>query len=473
MSKTSSPLSFLEKNFSNYINELKALVRIPSISFDGFDPKTVQDSAKAVQKLLEKTKLKNIETINIKGTHPYVYGEWIQDPNLPTVLLYAHHDVQPVGREELWKTPPFEPTEVDSETGKRLFGRGTADDKAGILIHVAAIDSYLQTVGKLPVNIKVIIEGEEECGSTHLEEFLELYKEKLHSDIILLTDTANFDCGIPSLTIALRGMIVLNLELRSLNKTIHSGMWGGSVPDPVMALSKVLASLTDENGEIAVPSIRELFPKISPKLKEQLDHLPLDEKRFRDQSGLISSAKLFHDKNKSAWERIWYQPSLTVNALQASSKEQAGNIVCDTAWTRISVRIPPQMDANKVQTELLNFIKKQIPWGLELTVNIETAVNPWNTDPFNEKNKAPFKAASQALKEGFENNVVFMGCGGTIPFVKPFSNAFDGAPVLMIGVEDPYTNAHGENESLLLDDFYKACKSEIILLEKLAKAYKN
>ena len=461
----------LVENQTRDLDDLKRLARIPSVSFPGFPQEKVRESAQAVAALLKERGLENVELLELPGAHPYVYGDWLHGgPEAPTVLLYAHHDVQPPGREEVWETEPFTPTEKESPQGLRLYGRGTADDKAGVIVHTSAISAYLETVGKLPINVKVLIEGEEEIGSGHLLEFLKKYREKLDANVLVLTDTLNFDCGVPSLTVALRGVVGIEVELKSLTKTVHSGMWGGPVPDPAMGLSKLLAGLVDDNGVIQIPEILQDIPTIPPESRRDLEQLPFDEKKFRDQCGMLESTRLIQ-ANTSPYELLWYRPSMNINAIEVNSRDQAGNVINDSAWAKITLRVPPGMDPHRVQNAVVNHLRTHTLWGLEINIKTEEAAGGWSTNPRDGKQAWAFEAGVSALETGYGKGAVFMGCGGTIPFVEPFAQALGGAPALMIGVEDPHTNAHGENESLLIEDFKKACHSQVCLFQELAERF--
>ena len=467
MSNIEKVATHLNENFDKYLEDLRTMVRIPSVSFQGFEASEVRRSAEAVAKLLKERGLENVRTLEIPGAHPYVYGERLKAPGKPTVLLYAHHDVQPPGREELWKTPPFEPTMKEGPGGMRMFARGAADDKAGIFVHTASIASFLATVGELPVNVKVVIEGEEECGSAHLSQFLNTYRKQLDADILILTDAGNFDCGVPALTVALRGMIGVQIEVRGLNKTVHSGMWGGPIPDPAMALNKILARLVDDQGKIAIPGVREQMTPLTKAEEENLRKIPFNEAEFRLQSGMLPKTQ-FLKEGPNPMGQVWRYPSLTVNAIQASSRKQAGNIINDTAWARFTIRLVAGMDPAKVQIQVEKFLKELTPWGLELEITFEDGAPAWSVDP-DAKHKPTFDLARRALAKAYGKEVVMMGCGGSIPFVGPFAEALGDAPALLIGVEDPYTNAHGENESVLLSDLRKAVLSQIYLFDELAK----
>jgi acetylornithine deacetylase/succinyl-diaminopimelate desuccinylase-like protein len=456
---TKTAVAYAAEHHSEFLEELKVLARIPSVSFPGFDPKQVVRSAEAVAALCRARGLENVEILTLPGAHPYVYADWLHAPGKPTLLLYAHHDVQPAGREDLWKSPPFEPTERDG----RLWGRGTADDKAGAVAHTSAISSWLKTHGALPVNVKLIIEGEEECGSDNLEPFLEKYADKVMADAIVLTDTGNYDHETPSITVALRGLVALDVTVSSMDHPLHSGMWGGPTPDPVQALAKMIAACTDAKGRMLIPGIYKDVEKPAKAAEASLKVLEYSEKTFRAQSGLFKGTKLMVAP-KDLLRSNWYWPAYSVNAIQASTKKDCANIINDSAWCHMGIRLVPGMNAKKSLEALKKHLVKNAPWGVKVEFSGESASPAWTTNT-----DAPaFAAARRALQKGYGRASIDMGCGGSIPFVGPFAKALKGAPALMIGVEDPLSNPHSENESLHLGMFKKAIASAVHLYAEIA-----
>ncbi len=398
--------------------------------------------------------------LQLAGVHPYVYGEWLNAPGAPTVLLYAHHDVQPPGRPAHWKSPPFEPEERDG----RLYGRGVVDDKAGAAIHFAALEAYLKS-GGLPINVKVVIDGEEEIGSEHLGRFLDTYRARLDADVIVLTDTANLASGLPSITYALRGIVVVDVAVAALDHPLHSGMWGGPVPDAPMALCQMLGTLVADDGRINIAGIYDQVAPIDSALREKLAQLPYDEAAFRTDAGLLDGVALAGEPGYSPYELMWHRPAIAISALEAAPLAGASNQIVPSARARVGIRTVPDMDANHTAELLCAHLRQHAPWNVRVTTEIQTAGNWWMTKPAG----PAFEAAERALQKGFQNESVYIGCGGSIPFVEPFARVLGGVPALLIGLEDPICNAHSENESLLVSDFVKAIRSAVYLYDELSR----
>jgi acetylornithine deacetylase/succinyl-diaminopimelate desuccinylase-like protein len=454
-------LEYLDAHYGEFQGTLATMSRIPSISAEGFPPEEVRRSALSVAGALEDAGVENVEILEIPDVHPYVYGDWLHKPGAPTILLYGHHDVQPPGRPEKWLSPPFEPTERNG----RLYGRGTADDKAGVMAHVAAVASYLKSKGALPCNVKFVIEGEEEIGSENLGRFLKKYKHMMAADFIVLSDTANFDTGIPALTYQLRGIVQVDVEVQTLAQPVHSGMWGGPVPDPVQVLAKLLADLQGEDGQLNVPGLYRKVAKPTKRQLERIRKLPFNEKKFKSDAGMMKGMKLGGERRYSVYERIWTRPSLTIIAMESHELHGSSNQIVDAARARLSLRTVPNMDGPEAGRLLAKQLTRRPPFGAKVTAKVTGSTPWWTTDP-----EGPaFEAARRALKVGFGKETAMIGAGGSIGFVGPFATLLGGAPCLLMGVEDPACNAHSENESLHLGDWKKCMKAAIHLYDELSR----
>jgi acetylornithine deacetylase/succinyl-diaminopimelate desuccinylase-like protein len=461
MPASASVLALIDAHFEDTLRDLEELTRIPSVSAAGFDPAEVERSAEAVAALLHRAGLHTVEVVRVGDAHPYVFGEWRgAGEGARTALLYAHHDVQPPGREAYWKSPPFEPTR---RADGRIYGRGIVDDKAGVLVVVAAIRAWLEAEGGAPINLKVIVEGEEEIGSSHLAEFLRAHRERLDCDVMVLSDTANLEAGLPSITTSLRGLVSVDVTVRALDHPLHSGMWGGAVADAASALGVLLGRLFDAAGEPAVPGLADDVPELSKRERAELDALPFDSSIFRSDAGLHPSARIPGGAGP-VWERMWRRPALAVTALEGVPLAEAANQLMDSASARIGLRLAPGQDPERARDRLIAFLEDDPPWGVQVETRSETAVAGWRIAP-----EGPaFDAARRALAAGFGREPVCIGCGGSIPFVGPLCEVLGGVPALLLGLEDPVCNAHGENESLHVEDFRKAILSAAHLMAELA-----
>jgi cysteinylglycine-S-conjugate dipeptidase len=441
---------------------LEELVRIPSISDQPRYAEECVRSAKATAALLEAAGLADVRLLEVEGAHPYVTGAHLDaGPDAPTVLLYAHHDVQPAATADRWSSPPFEPTERDG----RLYGRGAADDKAGILAHVAAIRAWTTARGAPPCNVKVIVEGEEEIGSPHLPEFLEAHADELAADVIVLADLVNFKVGWPGLTWSLRGMADVRVTVRALERPVHSGMWGGPVPDALTGLVRLLASLHDERGEIAVAGFDDDVRPLRDEERARLEELGEDPEALRAEAGMLDGVSFIGDERRSLLERTWFRPTITPVGIDAPSVAEASNTLLARADAKLSVRLAPGQDPQRAVATLADHLRTHVPFGLDVEVQVGESAPAWVTEPAG----PAWEAAEAAMTSAFGRAPAALGCGGSIPFAQPFSEAFGGAPCLLVGVEDPGSNAHGEDESLHLDDFARTCVAEALLLEELAR----
>lgn len=453
-------LEYLRENKQKHFSWLKNIVATPSVSLPGFDHSIVAKCGKQVHQLLKDVGLQNVETIvTTDPNRPYVYGEWLGAPGKPTILLYSHYDVQPIGTEEKWLSPPFELTERDG----RLYARGSADDKGGLIAELAALDAWFKTIGSLPINVKILVEGEEEDGSSGLDEFIEKYKSRIQADAIVIVDAENFDVETAGLTISLRGLMAASVEVRTLKQPVHSGLWGGPLPDAAMALTKMLATLVDKNGNIAVPGIIEMVAPMNDEERKKLRDLPFNNDKFRQEAGLLTGIPVIGSVEEVR-ERMWFRPKLAINAIQAGSRAQAGNIIVEGAWAKIGLRTVPNIDGEKAFQLIKDHLEKEVPFGLSAEIKLLSAGNWWKT-----KTDHPiFAKMENALAKGWSKGAVKIGCGASIPFVQSFSDALGGAPALLLGVADPLTLAHSENESVSIEGWTKTTQSLVHFMADLS-----
>lgn len=428
--------------------DLEALVRIPSVSADPARAGEVLRSAEMVRDLLAGEGC-SADIVSIEGGGPAVIAHKnTSRPNAPTVLLYAHHDVQPENDPAEWDSPPFEPT----ERGDRLYARGAADDKAGVAAHLGTLRAFGDD---LPVNVTVFVEGEEEVGSESLPAFLRDYADRLRADVIVIADSGNWDIGTPALTTSLRGLVRADVEVRTLTHAVHSGMWGGLVPDALIALSRLIASLHDDAGNVAIAGLHA-----GPAA--DVDY---PEERLRAESGANPGLEWIGDG--SAVERLWTKPALSITGLDAPKVDGASNTLVPAARAKISLRIAPGDTSDNALARLREHCEQHVPWGAQLTftpVDAGEATSIDATGPVYDAARAAFAEAWAGTEP------IDMGVGGSIPFIAEFVESFPAAKVLVTGVEDPDTRAHGANEGLHLAEFERVLHAETLLLRNLADA---
>lgn len=422
--------------------DLEALTRIPSVSLDAFDQAHVDASAEATAELLRAEGL-DVEIVR-EGGRPAVIGHVAGPHGAPTVMLYAHHDVQPPGAEELWDSRPFEPTEREG----RLYGRGAADDKAGIMAHLAALRAHR---GNLPVGVTVFVEGEEEIGSESLATILERHGERLRADAIVLADSTNWAIGEPALTTTLRGLIRVVVSVTTLDHGVHSGMFGGAVPDAMMPLVRLLASLHDDNGDVAIEGLKS-------GVASDLDY---DEARLRQESGVLDGVDVIG--TGSLLTRIWNKPTATVIGLDAPSVATSSNTLVPSASAKVSIRLAPDEDPKEAYAAVQRHLAKHTPWGAKVEVRLDDQGPGFAADATG----PVYDQARAAFTDAWGIEPVDIGVGGSIPFVAAFAERFPDAAILITGVEDPDARAHGANESLHLGEFQRVCEAEALLLARL------
>ncbi len=442
--------------------DLERLVRIPSVSQPSFDRGQVEASALAVADLLRGAGLPEVDILRVASPvagaegAPAVVAHRDGPPGAPTVLLYAHHDVQPPGTDDDWSSPPFEPTERDG----RLYGRGAADDKAGICVHLAA----LRALGDdLAVGVTVFVEGEEEIGSPTFDTFLAEHRRRLAADVIVVADSANWRIGQPALTTSLRGLVDGIIEVRTLDHAVHSGLFGGAVPDATTVLIRLLDSLWDPSGAVAVAGLdtdvdaEQGPPGAGHSTPEYL------EADLRADAGVLDGVHLIGRGDLAA--RIWHRPALTIIGTDLPDIARASNTLQPSVRAKFSLRVPPGRDPQAAFDAVAAHLRDRAPWGAQVDVRLNELASPWAGDLDGDV----YDAARWALEQAWGHPAVHMGVGGSIPFIASLQQIYPDAAVLVTGVEDPDTRAHGADESLHLAEFERACLAEALLLAALGR----
>ena len=436
-----SVLHYIHRNRDRYIAELKEFLTIPSISNNAENRADMERCAEFLRDQLETIGMQRAAVFPTQG-HPIVYGEWLGAPGRPTVLFYGHYDVQPVDPLDLWISGPFEPTVRDGE----IYARGAIDDKGQVWMNLKAAEAHLQDQGTLPVNLKLLLEGEEEVGSANLDTFIQSHQELLKADVALISDTPMFDRGIPSICYGLRGLAYFQLDLKGSSQDLHSGSFGGTVINPNFALAQIISSLKDSEGRILIPGFYDDVAPMSDREKEELSRLPFDRERFRAEVG---APELFGEKGYGTLERIWSRPTLEVNGLCGGfTGEGAKTVIPATAMAKISMRLAPDQDPDRIAHLFERHLKTITPDSVELTLTRMHGGKPWLT-PIDHP---AIRAASRAFEKAFGASPVFVREGGTIPVVTTLAETLGLSTVLM-GVGLPDENAHAPNERMDLGNY--------------------
>jgi acetylornithine deacetylase/succinyl-diaminopimelate desuccinylase-like protein len=434
-------LGFINDNKQKFIDELKVFLRIKSISTL---PEYKDEIKNAAAFVAAKLKAAGISRVNIFTTegHPIVYGEWLGAPGKPTVLIYGHYDVQPVDPLELWNNPPFDPVVKDG----KIYARGATDDKGQIYMHIKSVEAYFKTIGSLPLNVKFLIEGEEEIGSENLEKFINDNTELLKCDSVLISDTALYEAGMPTLTYGLRGLAYMEIELTGPAQDLHSGSFGGAVANPINVLAEIITKLHDKNGKITIPHFYDNVIKLSKKERDNFKHLKFSEKNFAKELGV---AELYGEKNFTTLERIWARPTLDCNGIFGGfTAKGAKTIIPSMATAKISMRLVPDQDPKKIIKEFSRYIKKITPRSVKVVVRDLHSAYPVLT-PLGDKAAI---AASVAMEKSFGKKTVYIREGGSVPIVTVFAKKLKASAVLM-GMGLNSENLHSPNEHFDLNHF--------------------
>jgi acetylornithine deacetylase/succinyl-diaminopimelate desuccinylase-like protein len=447
--------SYLSSNDARIQRELFDFLRIPSVSARSEHD---ADTARAAEWTAQAMRDAGLEaTVHPTAGHPVVIGEWRSaGQGAPTVLVYGHYDVQPAEPLDLWTSPPFEPTIRDG----RVYARGSVDDKGQLFLHIKALEAHIRARGKLPMNVIVLAEGEEEVGSEHLAEFIESHADRLRADYVVISDSAMFAPGLPSILSSLRGLAYFQIDVQGPAQDLHSGSYGGAVVNPAMALAKILATFHDADGRIAIPGFYDKVREWPAEVRTQMKGLPFDEEHFRAETGAPS---LGGEKGYTVLERLWTRPTCEVNGLLSGyTGEGAKTVLPAKAMAKVSCRLVPDQDPAEIEKAMKAHVAKVAPKGVNVTVTHLHGGRPWRA----ELNGPLFDAARRALAAAFGREPVITGEGGSIPVVGDFERIL-GAPVALIGFGLPGENAHAPDEWMSMENFTKGMRAIATLWDEL------
>jgi acetylornithine deacetylase/succinyl-diaminopimelate desuccinylase-like protein len=431
------------------IDELERLVRIPSMGYPAYDPANVRASAEATREILTEAGLPDARLLELDGGHPAVFGRLAGPDGAPTVLLYAHHDVQPEGPLDEWDTPPFEPV----VKAGRMYGRGSADDKSGIVVHAAAIRALLAD-GDPPVTIKVVVEGEEECSTEHLPQLVQGNAELLKADIAVIADGGNYRTGIPTLNTSIRGVTDIVVQVRVLPRAQHSGSYGGPIPDAITALSRIIASLHDDAGNVAIEGLQ----------RSEWTGMQIPEDEFREESGVLDQVELIGSGTIS--DRVMAGPAVAVLGFDAPAIAGSSNQIVPVARARVSLRVAPGDDPGAARQALVEHLRSHAPWGVEVTFD-ETSGFEGGHGYLVDTATSASRAAMDALARSYGREAIEMGSGGSIPLVPMLTQTFPGIEVLIWGAMDERSFIHSVNESVDLTELERITLAEALFLRTL------
>jgi acetylornithine deacetylase/succinyl-diaminopimelate desuccinylase-like protein len=451
-----SALEYAENNYDTFLKTLNELLKIPSVSAQSEHKNDMKECANYLVEKLKSIGL--VPKLYETPGHPIVYAEYENNPGAPTALIYGHYDVQPVDPLELWDSPPFEPNVVDN----KLYARGSADDKGQLLIHAAAIESFLKTEGSVPINFKILFEGEEEIQSVNLDKFIEEHRDMLKCDLAVISDTSMFGRDLPALTVSLRGIAIAEMKVNGPNRDLHSGSYGGAVPNPIHELCKMIALLHDDDYKITVPGFYDDVVEVADWEREESKRLPFDEKAFLQEVG---SKGLIGEKGYSTLERKAARPTLEINGIYGGyDGEGTKTIIPSWAGAKITMRLVPKQDPNKICGLLQKYLTEISPDWVDVEITTGGGARPGMVS----KDNPIMKAAADAMQEGFGKEPLYIREGGSIPIVNVFKELL-GVDTILFGFAQPDSNAHSPNEWFDLNDFKRGIFSTIHLYKKLAE----